>query len=95
MTHISCDSSVLAEQKIRELKKTLATRNESSVQILWLFPDGGEPVGDGDRGAALLCALQRLLHHLLALRVQGGRRLVQQQDRRVPIVYSSTVWHNK
>ncbi len=39
---------------------------------------------DGDGGAALLGPLQRLLHHLLALRVQGGRRLVQQQDGRVP-----------
>jgi hypothetical protein len=90
MTHISCDSSVLAEQKISELKKKLATRNKSSVPILWwaayIFPDGGEPVCDGDGGAALLGALQSLLHHLLALRVQGRRRLVQQQDGRVPVV---------
>ena len=47
-------------------------------------PDGGEPVGNSDGSAALLGLLQGLLHHLLALRVQGRGGLVQQQDGRVP-----------
>jgi hypothetical protein len=54
--------------------------------------DGGEAVGDGDGGAAQLSLLQRLLHHLLALCVQGGRGLVQQQDRWIPAQNKMNIW---
>ncbi len=57
-----------------------AAEDENEVGL----PDGGEPVGDGDGGAALLGALQGLLHNLLALCVQGRGGLIQQQDGRVP-----------
>ena len=42
--------------------------------------DGGEAVGDGDGGPPLLSSVQRVLDNLLALGVQGGGGLVQQQD---------------
>ena len=46
--------------------------------------DGAESVGDCDAGAALLGALKGAQDHPLALGVQGGGGLVQQQHRRVP-----------
>src|SRR5215207_4991125 len=46
-------------------------------------PDGGEPVGDDERRAAPHEAIERLLHGALALGVEGGRRLVEEEDRRV------------
>ena len=39
-----------------------------------------ETVGDDDRGATARQELERLLHRLLALVIQGARRLVQDQD---------------
>ena len=64
------------------LHDTSPAEDKDDVRV----PDGGEAVGDGDGGAALLGPLQRLLHHLLALRVQRRGGLVQQQDGRVPVV---------
>ena len=43
----------------------------------------GQPVGDDQRGAAGHRALQRGLHHALALGVQRAGGFVQQQQRRV------------
>ena len=45
--------------------------------------DGGEPVGDQDRGAPGHQPLQRHLHLRLALGVERAGGLVEQQDRRV------------
>uniref|UniRef100_A0A0A8XUT2 Uncharacterized protein n=1 Tax=Arundo donax TaxID=35708 RepID=A0A0A8XUT2_ARUDO len=45
--------------------------------------DGGEAVGDHQRGATDHEAVQRLLHQLLRLGVERAGGLVQQQDRRV------------
>ncbi len=42
-----------------------------------------EAVGEDQRGAALHQAVERLLDHGLALRIDGGQRLVEDQDRRV------------
>ena len=44
---------------------------------------GGQAVGDHQHGAAAHEVGQRLLHHELALGVEVGRRLVEDQDRRV------------
>ena len=41
-------------------------------------------MGDGDAGAALLRTVQGAEHHALALGVQGGGGLVQQEHRGVP-----------
>ena len=40
-------------------------------------------MGDGDHGAALGEALERLLHRALGLGVEGAGGLVEHQDRRV------------
>ena len=45
--------------------------------------DGREPVGDRDRRPALGQPLERLLDGALGLRVERGRRLVEDEDRRV------------
>ena len=44
--------------------------------------DGGEPVRDHQRGAALGHALERVLDFLLGVAVERRGRLVEQQDRR-------------
>ena len=46
-------------------------------------PDGGEPVGDGDRGAVPGEFFQALLDPALALVVQGARGLVEDEDGRI------------
>ena len=43
-------------------------------------PDSGKPVSHNEGGATCPGLVQRLLHHLLARRVQGGGGLVQEQD---------------
>src|SRR5437879_3234349 len=45
--------------------------------------DAREPVGEDEGGAAAHEAVERLLDRGLALRVDRGERLVQDQDRRV------------
>ena len=45
--------------------------------------DGAQPVRDGDGGAPCLGLVQRILHHLLTLHVQGGGGLVKQENLRV------------
>src|SRR6476659_3204966 len=45
--------------------------------------DGGEPVGDGHRGAALGEVVERLLHGALGAGVEGAGGLVEEQDGRV------------
>ena len=45
--------------------------------------NGAQPVRDGDRGAPCLGFVQRILHHLLTLHVQGGGGLVKQENLRV------------
>ena len=45
--------------------------------------DGREPVGDGDHRLALHHAVERLLDRRLDLAVEGARRLVEDEDRRV------------
>ena len=50
--------------------------HEYHIHIL----DGGEAVGDGDGGPPLLSSVQRVLDNLLALGVQGGGGLIQQED---------------
>ena len=44
---------------------------------------GGQAMRDHQRGAAFHQPLERVLHGALALRVERGRRLVEQQDRRI------------
>merc|ERR1711990_155514 len=44
----------------------------------------GQPVCDGDRCPTHLSLIQRLLHHLLALHVQGRGGFIQQEDLGVP-----------
>ena len=43
--------------------------------------DRGLPVRDDQRGSRFHQPLQRDLHHALRLRVERGRRFIQQQDR--------------
>ncbi len=45
--------------------------------------DSCQTVSDDQGGPATHQGHQRILHRALALRIEGGRRLVQQQDRRV------------
>ncbi len=53
--------------------------HRDAVRVL----NGREAVGDDDAGAALHQALQRLLHQALALAVERGGGLIEQQDARV------------
>lgn len=46
--------------------------------------DRRETVRDGDRGAALRGLIQRFLHDLLGVRIERGRRFVEQEHLRVP-----------
>jgi hypothetical protein len=46
--------------------------------------DGGQPMGDEERGAAFHEPSQRLQQEPLGPRVQGAGRLVQDQDGRIP-----------
>ena len=58
-------------------------RPRSSTTSRSALPQRAQPVGDGDRGAALNQVVQRLLDLALGFRVDRRRGFVQDQDRRV------------
>ena len=58
-------------------------RPPSITRMRSAFSDRRQPMGDDERGAALHQPVERRLHQRLALRVERGGRLVEQQDRRV------------
>lgn len=47
-------------------------------------PHRGQSMRDRNGGPPFRRGLQRLLHHLLALGVQGARRFVQEKNRWIP-----------
>ena len=61
------------------LRNPLVVDDDDLVRVA----DGGQAVGDGDGGAVLGQLLQALLDVALALVVQGGGGLIQDQDGRV------------
>ena len=75
------DALLLHQFLVSALLHSLAfTHHHDAVRVI----DGGEAVSDHDAGPALPGLVQGLLHHLLALCVQGRGGLVQQQDLGVP-----------
>lgn len=58
------------------LGDTTILEHEDDVCVL----NRRESVGDGDRRAVLGRLVERALYHALGLAVEGGRRLVEQED---------------
>ena len=52
-------------------------QNNDAIRIR----NGGQAVGNGDHGAPLACAGQRVLDFMLCLGIERRCRLIQQQDR--------------
>src|SRR3546814_3958942 len=57
-----------------------STRTDTLFPYTTLFRSGGEAVGDDEGGAPADQLSQRLLNMALRLAVEGGGRLVEQQD---------------